>query len=103
VRNPGRDDLHSDRLEPLDDLFGTDAGREVDVADWNAEQIVANRSADVAGQAVIGAQRFQQPIHAAAAAPFAGVELQLHCSLRERLTSIAAVAPQMFRPFQSMR
>ena len=32
-------------------------------------------------------------------APFGGVELQRHCSLRDRLTIIAAVAPQILRPF----
>ena len=83
-----------------DHFFGRDPGREVDVADRQAEQVVADRAADVAGQALIGAERVEQPLHAALPAPFGGVELQRHCSLRDRLTIIAAVAPQILRPFQ---
>ena len=91
----GRNRLDPRRLESLDHFVGTNPRGEVDVVDRQAEQFVAHRAADIAGQAVVGAERLQQPPDAAAAAPLGGVELQLHCSLRDRLTSIAAVAPQI--------
>ena len=100
--DPGRDCLDLRRLQPLDDFLGAKPRGEIDVADRQAEQIVADRAADIARQALVGAERVEQPAHARALAPFRGVELQLHCSLRDRLTIIAAVAPQILRPFQSI-
>ena len=44
-----------------------DPGREVDVADGKAEELVADRAADIAGQALVGAERVEQPAHAACA------------------------------------
>ena len=81
------------RLEPR---------REIDVVDRQAEQAVAHRPADIARQPLVRAKRGEQPRHPADSAPFGGVELQLHLSLRDRLTIIAAVAPQILRPFQSI-
>ena len=98
----GRNGLDPRLLQPLDDLLRPKPGCEVDVADRQPEELVADRAADVAGQPRARAQRAQQACHPAAVAPFRGVELQRHCSRRERLTIIAAVAPQILRPFQSI-
>ena len=71
------------------------------------EKVVPNRAANVPRQALLRSERVEQAAHAAAAAPLGRVELervrgQLHCSLRERLTMIAAVAPQILRPFHNI-
>ncbi len=65
-----------------------------------AEQQVADRAADEAGMALLGVERLQQPLDARPVKPFLGIEL--HASRRVRLTSIAAVAPQIWRPSQSI-
>jgi hypothetical protein len=51
---------------------------------------------------LLGAQSCEEPGHSPDPAPLGGVQLQLHLSLRERLTIIAAVAPQILRPFQTI-
>ena len=86
-------------LEPRDHFVGRDPGGKIDVADRQAEQIVAHRAADVARQPLVGAERRQQPLMPRCLRHFGGVEVQLHCSLRDRLTIIAAVAPQILRSF----
>ncbi len=102
VVDPGRHGLDVGRLEPLDDLFGQQAGGEVDIVDFEAEQVVAHRAADQPRQPLGSAERIEQPRHARPRAPFFGVESQRHCSRRARLTMIAAVAPQILRPSQSI-
>ena len=99
---PGRDRLDLGLFEPGDDLVRLQPGREVDIVDGKAQQPVAHRAADVAGQSLVGAERCKQALDAADPAPLGRVELQLHRSLRDRLTIIAAVAPQILRPFQSI-
>ena len=76
--DPGRDDLDFRLFQPLDDFLGADPRGEIDVAHREAQQLVADRSANIAGQPLIGAERIQQPAHALALAPFRRVERQLH-------------------------
>ena len=66
VLDPGRDRLDPRLFEPPDDLVRLEPGREIDVADRQAEQVVADRAADVAGQPLVRAERVEQPRHAAA-------------------------------------
>jgi hypothetical protein len=96
----GRNGLDLRRLQALHDLVRSKPRGEVDVAHREIEQIVPHRAADVTGQPLAGAERVEEPLHPAAAAPFFGIDPQVHCSLRERLTIMAAVAPQILRPFQ---
>ena len=98
--DPSRNGLDFRFFQPPDHVIGRDAGRKVDVADGKREEIVAHGAPDVARQPFVGAERGEQPPHAAFLAPLCGVEAQLHCSLRERLTIIAAVAPQILRSSQ---
>ena len=63
----------------------------------DAEQLVANRPADEACQTLFGAHYGQQLAHTELLLPFRDVELQFHCSLRDKFTIIAAVAPQILR------
>ena len=100
--DPRRHRLDPCRLEAGHDVIGQEAGGEVEVADRQAEQLVAHRSADIARHPGIGVERFQHARHAAPLAPFRGVELHRQLSLRDRLTIIAAVAPQILRPFHSI-
>ena len=44
-------------LEAPHHFVGRDPGRKIDVADREPEQIIADRSADVAGETVVGVQR----------------------------------------------
>ena len=98
-----RDGLDLGLLEPLDHLVGLEAGREVDVADRQVEEVVADRAADIARHALVGVERVEQPRHAAAAcATWRRSSLSVHWSLRDRLTIIAAVAPQILRPFHTI-
>jgi len=87
------------RLQPIDDLLRADTGRQVQIADRKTEQVVTHGSTDISGGTFVSVERPQQLRHAAALAPFCRVELQLHCSLRDRLTIMAAVAPQILRSF----
>ena len=89
-------------LQPLDDLLRAKPGRQIDVAEGKVQQIVADRAADIAGQSFVGSKRVEHTGHAAPLAPFLGVDLQLHWSLRDRLTIIAAVAPQILRSFHTI-
>ena len=73
-----RDSLDLRCFKPLDDLFRTKPGREVEIADRKPKQIVANRSADITRCAAVGIKRPQQLGHAAAFAPLGGVEPQFH-------------------------
>ena len=59
---------------------------------------MAHRVADVSG--IAKRERGKQPSHSALLAPLGGIERQRHCSLRDRLTIMAAVAPQIRRSFQ---
>ena len=82
---------------------GSKPGGEVDVADRQAEQVVANRAADIARQALLGAERVEQPrpcprrLRHFAASSFSSI-----AACATRLTIIAAVAPQILRPFHSI-
>ncbi len=103
VGEAGGDGLDRALFEPRDHRLRRQAGGEVDVADFEPEQGVAHAAADIAGVALAGAERAQQPLHAGAVLP--GGVGQLHAgspSRRPRLTIIAAVAPQIFRPSHSI-
>jgi hypothetical protein len=58
--------------------------------------------ADVARQSFVGSKRFEHPRHAAPQAPRFRIDLQLHRSLRDKFTSMAAVAPQILRSFHTI-
>ena len=90
------------RFEPLDDFFGPQPGCKVEVADGQVQEIVAYRAADIARQALVGSKGLEQASHASLATPPVGIDPQLHCSLRERLMIIAAVAPQILRSFHTI-
>src|SRR4030095_9365379 len=96
------DSLDSRRLQPLDDLFGPELGGEIDVADGEAKQVVAHRAADIPGQAFPGTERLQDARDPLLPAPAGCVQLHAQSRRRVRLTIIAAVAPQMRRPCQSI-
>jgi hypothetical protein len=83
VLDSGRDSLDPGRLEPLDDVVGLEPGRKIDIAEGQVEKRVAERSADVTGQAfsLRRARREGRPCRAAAASASAS-----------SLTSIAAAA-----------
>src|ERR687891_112783 len=95
--DPGGDCLDAGRLEPPNDFRRLMGGRQVEVAGMLAEQKIAHRPADEAGMASLRVERFQQPLDAGAVEPFLRVKLHgvTSPSRRDRLTSIAAVAPQM--------
>jgi hypothetical protein len=93
--------LETRGLKPFDHLVGAQASGEIDIVDGQAEKTVADRSADVAGLPFAAAERVEKLRHAAMPAPFLRVEPQLHRSRRDRLTSMAAVAPQIRLPFHS--
>ena len=97
-------DVDQARLDALASELGAHAlvVRKVDVADREPKQLVAYRAPDVARQSFVRAQRVQQARHSADAPPFGSVEFHLHWSLLDRLMSIAAVAPQILRPFQTI-
>ena len=90
------------RLQPRDHLVGSQPCREVEVADRQVQEFVTNRAAHVAGQAFLCSESVKQAGHASLTTPPVGIDLQLHCSLRDRLTIIAAVAPQIFRSFHTI-
>src|SRR5690242_3341196 len=96
----GRNSLDLRILKSPHHLFGWNACREVDIADGEIEEIVADGSADVARESFLRAERLEQPLHASPAPPLCRIDSQRHCSRRERFTIIAAVAPQILRPFQ---
>ena len=102
VVDPGRNGAELRGLQPFDDLIGTKPGRQVDIAEWKMQQIVADRTADVARQSFVGSKRFEHPRHAAPQAPRFRIDFQLHRSLRDKFTSMAAVAPQILRSFHTI-
>ena len=53
------DRLDPRRLEPLDDLVGMNAGGEVNIVAPQADEFIAHCAANVAGQALIAAERVQ--------------------------------------------
>lgn len=89
-------------FEALHHRLGRNPGREIDVADRQAEEVVSNCTTDVASQPFVCAERIEETLHPPLLAPFWSVERQHHCSLRERLTIIAAVAPQILRSFHTI-
>jgi hypothetical protein len=98
--DPRRDGLDPGGFEAADHLLRREGGGEVEIAGILVEQQVADRSADEADGARLGIESLQQALDAGAVEPGGG--LQLHPIRRVRLTSIAAVAPQMRRPCQSI-
>ena len=105
VGNSGRDRLDAGGFEPGDDVVGAQPGSEVDVVDRDPQQFIAHRTADIAGQPLVGTERIEDPRHPAPPPPAGRVELHIFelsrvSSRRRKLTSIAAVAPQIRRPFQ---
>src|SRR5436190_1674927 len=97
VVDTGRDSLYLCLFEPSHDVVRRDSRREVDVVDRKTKEVVADRPANVAREAFVSVERAQKARHSAFLAPLGGVQLQLHRSLRDRLTIIAAVAPQILR------
>ena len=97
VIDPGWHCLDFCLPEPAQDRLRVEPRSEVHVGVRDAEQLVANGPADEACQALFGTQHGQQLAHAELLLPFCDVELQLHCSLRDKFTIIAAVAPQILR------
>ena len=89
-----------DRFQPGNHVLGLQSRRQVDVVDWKVKQFVADRSAHVSSKPLVCSERIEKPGHSATSTPFGCIELHDHCSLRERLTITAAVAPQILRPFQ---
>ena len=89
-------------LQPPHHLIRSNAGRKVDVVDGQAKQIVAYRSAHEARKTLVGAERLEQALRPAFLPPLCGVELQRHSNLRDRLTIMAAVAPQILRSFHTI-
>ncbi len=98
----GRNGLGPRSLEPTNDLVGQNSGGEIHVVDGEADQLVAHGAADIAGKALVGAERVEHGRGARQRAPLGRVQPQLHCSRRDRLTMIAAVAPQILRPSQGI-
>ena len=101
VINPGRNGLDPRLFQTGDDLVGGNPGREVNVVDRQPEQIVAHRAADIARQPLVGAECRQQTLHPALLPPLWRVQDQCHCSRRDRLTIMAAVAPHILRSSHS--
>ena len=93
----GRNGLDPGALEPADNFLRSYAGREVDVTDRKAKQIVANRPANETGHAVGRTQCVEQARHAPTFPPFLRIQFHGHRSRRDRFTSIAAVAPHILR------
>ena len=99
----GRHRLDPRLAEPLHHLRRLKAGGEVDVADLEPEQGVADAAADIARVAVRGSERGEKGLH-----PFPPLPRRLgkfHSASsrrRDRLTIIAAVAPQILRPSHSI-
>ncbi len=103
VGEPGRNRLDPGLAEPIHHLLRRQSGGEVDVADRKPEQRVADAAADIARVAVPGAERREQGLHPFP--PLPGRLGKLHSassSRRDRLTIIAAVAPQIRRPSHSI-
>ena len=100
--DPGRNGLDARLFQATDHVIGLEPGCEIDVVDRQAKEAIANRAADIAGQPLLRAERGEQPRHPADSAPFRSLEPHFHASLRDRLTIIAAVAPQILRPSHSI-
>ena len=100
VGEAGRHRLDPRACQPRHHLFRGEAGGEIDVADLQAEQGVADAAADEAGLARLRVQRGEQPVQplASAAKAASGRYHAASSSRRARLTIIAAVAPQIRRP-----
>lgn len=98
--NTGRNSFDSRPLEAFDHFVGGNTRRKVDIADGKSKEIVADRTSDIAGQSLLGAKRRKEPLHSAFVAPLGRIEGQCHWSLRDKLTIMAAVAPQILRSFQ---
>ena len=106
-KHPGQISFPGGRIEPEDDgpvgAALREAGGEVDVARLHLQQSVAHAAADIAGLAGIRGQSGQQFGHSGPLLPGGGRELhRTSSSRRDRLTIIAAVAPQMRRPSHSI-
>ena len=91
------------RTSPPNHLVGKKGRGQVKIAGLFAQQKVANCTADEARGPPPGVKRIQEPLDPRALQE--GVRIELHewsPMRRERLTSIAAVAPQIWRPCQSI-
>ena len=98
VGDPGRHGLDPRGLEPADDLLRGEGGGEIEIVGGDPEQGIAHRAADEARPAVLGVERVKQARDAGPVEPVTRIDL--HRARRDRLTSIAAVAPQMRRSSQ---
>ncbi len=101
VGDTRRNGLDPRRPAAPHDFVGAEQGRDIDVGDGGAQQSVAHRAADQAR--LSGPKRLEHPGNPR---PFGDrhqrVDVDHAPSRRLRLTSIAAVAPQIRRPFQSI-
>ena len=98
----GRDRPDGARLQPAHHLLGREPGGEIDVADVHRQQRVADAAADETGLPRSGAEKVEQPIEAGPMAPGGIGKDHAKTSRRLRLTIIAAVAPQIRCPSQSI-
>ena len=94
MRDAGGDRLDSGAFQQVDDLLGCKRRRHIDIGDGQSQQRIAYCAAD--GPGIAGAKRRGEPVEAGLISPGrVGKGHRAHLSRRERLTSIAAVAPQM--------
>ena len=93
MRNPGRDRLNARGVQAANDLVGGEWGGKIEVVGRHAKQRIAHRTANEARPAALRIERFEQRHYAWAIEP--KVRIDPHRTRRDRLTSIAAVAPQM--------
>ena len=98
MRDAGRHRLESTGAHPVDHRLGRQRRRQVDIGDGQAQQHVAHRAADETTLQPLG-----KSDQLGAVGPGRGAGRHaVHCIRRDRLTIIAAVAPQMRRSFHNI-
>ena len=99
VRKAGGDGLDRSRLQRRQHRVGGQHRRQVDVLDRLPRQRIAHCPADDLGLSTIGLECGQQFRHPLTLGPGRVCDRH-HCNRRDRLTIIAAVAPQIRKPSQ---
>ena len=99
MSDAGGDGTDTGGLQAGKHIVGQQARREVDVGGVEPQQRIAHHAADEPGL-VWTAKRLDQRRKAFARAQAVEVQGHAHASCRDRLTSIAAVAPQIRRSCQ---
>ena len=97
VGDAGRHRPDARSLQPTHHFLRRQRRGEVEVGDRQVQQRVPHRAADPARPGSIGTERADQLGQPRTVAPRGGGESQTQLSRRDRLTIIAAVAPQMRR------